>query len=78
MSKPNNPPAFPLTKEAALNPVTNLQGVDLTSGMSLRDWFASQAPEPPETWWGGAPKNCAGYALWGFQYADAMLAEREK
>jgi hypothetical protein len=47
-------------------------------GMTLRDWFASRAPEPPATWWGGGAKDCAGYALWGFQYADAMLAEREK
>jgi len=48
------------------------------TGMSLRDWFASRAPEPPPTWWGGGAKDCAGYALWNFQYADAMLAERAK
>jgi len=46
--------------------------------MTLRDWFASRAPEPPATWWGGNAKDCAGYALWSFQFADAMLAEREK
>lgn len=47
-------------------------------GMSLRDWFAARAPEPPMSWWGNGSKDCAGYALWAFQYADAMLAERAK
>ena len=46
--------------------------------MTLRDWFASRAPEPPSSWWGGSAKDCAGYALWNFQYADAMLSERSK
>lgn len=67
MSAPTNPRAFP---SAAID--------DGFGGMTLRDWFAGQAPEPPATWWHGGTKDCAGYALWGFQYADAMLAERAK
>ena len=49
-----------------------------TPPMTLRDWFASQAPEPPVTWWGSGMKDCAGYALWNYQYADAMLAARDE
>lgn len=47
-------------------------------GMTLRDYFASYAPEPPTRWWGGGMVDCAGYAKWNYQYADAMLAERRK
>lgn len=48
-------------------------------GMTLRDWFASHAPEPPATWWGaGKWPDCAGYAMWNYQYADAMMRQREK
>ena len=44
--------------------------------MALRDLFATHAPTPPSTWWGGRSVDCAGYALWNYQYADAMLAAR--
>jgi len=67
----DNPPAFPLG-------VPHMTEFQPEWGMSLRDWFASHAPEPPPTWWGGGAKDCAGCALWNFQYADAMLAERSK
>lgn len=67
MSAPVNPPAFPVLSPLGIN----------AEGMTLRDWFATHAPEPPPTWWGGS-KSCAGYAVWAFQYADAMLAERER
>lgn len=65
-----NPPAFPNSV-----PIGFQYAHD---GMTLRDWFASRAPEPPVTWWGGGKIDCAGYALWNYQYADAMLAERER
>lgn len=35
-------PAFPLTATYQSAPKV---------GMTLRDWFASKAPEPPEWWW---------------------------
>lgn len=69
---PKNPAAFPMTGD----------GFDDTSyiqyGMTLRDYFATHAPEPPPRWWGGGSVDCAGYAKWNYQYADAMLAERQK
>lgn len=49
---------------------------DRYGGMELRDWFASVAPEPPALWWGNGAADCAGYALWAYQYADAMMAAR--
>lgn len=36
-------PAFPLSKEMAVDPVTNMRGEDVSSGMSLRDYFAAAA-----------------------------------
>lgn len=47
-------------------------------GMTLRDYFACRAPEPPMSWWGGTTPDCAGYAMWNYQYADTMLVKREK
>lgn len=78
MSQPENPSAFPACSEAILNG---------TMGMTLRDWFASQAI-------GAVIRQCAGDAAFGypegvesmeqlfagkaFDIADAMLAERAK
>ncbi len=36
-------PAFPLDRENALMPVTDMGGRDVSSGMSLRDYFAAHA-----------------------------------
>lgn len=47
-------------------------------GMSLLDWFAAHAPEPPRAWWDDGHPYCSGYAMWNYQYARAMLAERER
>ena len=52
-------------------------------GMTLRDYFAAHSPTPPDNWNRGyhllnddrAAKFRAKYA---YEYADAMLAEREK
>lgn len=72
MTKPNNPSAFPIAFDGRFG------AYEAAPGMSLRDWFATHAPEPPARWWGGGSTNCAGFALWNYQYADAMLSEREK
>ena len=69
---PKNPAAFPMTGEGFGSPLYSQHG------MSLRDYFAIHAPEPPMSWWGGDMITCAGYALWNYQYADTMLAERAK
>ena len=55
-------------------------------GMSLRDWFAGNAPPMPEQWWidtkheyGDKVGSYAeAIAAWNYFYADAMIAEREK
>ena len=71
MSKINDGgPAFPQIDECDSYPPR--------SGMSLRDYFAARAPQPPAAWWGCGPVTCAGYAMWAYQYADAMLAARTK
>lgn len=54
------------------------------SGMSLRDWFAANAPEMPKQWHEDTkgerlPKGTHyvnALVSWGYFYADAMLAAR--
>ena len=47
------------------------------SGMSLRDYFAAHAPEPP-VWWKHDAEHEEQYYKWRWHYADAMLAQRGK
>ena len=63
-------PAFPTPHEAPF--------WTRSLGVSKREWFAAHAPEPPQSWWGGSNPDCAGYAMWNFQYADAMLSMNGK
>lgn len=65
VSAPHNPPAFPVQWEYAAN----------ETGMSLRDWFASNAPHGAFVKGTGVqdPKNMAVAA---YVWADAMLAAR--
>ena len=42
-SKEDGGPAFPVPKDTAIEPVTNMRGQDVSSGMSLRQWYAGQA-----------------------------------
>ena len=65
-----NEPAFPRQ--------LNENGHSGQPGLTRRAWIASQAPEPPATWWAGDTPTCAGYALWNYQYANAMITEGEK
>lgn len=64
--KPDGGPAFPR--------VTPPLPADARfhPGMTLRDYFAAHAPCPPEHF--GFP----AMADWAYEYADAMLAKREK
>lgn len=72
MSKPENPPAFPVENAATNN--------FAYSGMTLRDYFAGQALIHCEQLVTGAAS--AGSKMAAAQYcyeiADAMLAERSK
>jgi hypothetical protein len=44
--------------------------VKSVGGLSVRDYFAAHAPNPP-VWWDG------GMYEWRWHYADAMLEERK-
>ena len=67
MSKDTGGPAFP---------ATNHHGHKL-EGMTLRDYFAAHAPEPPESWRGG-DKKLHDIIYWRWWYADAMLKARKQ
>ncbi len=62
------------------------QAVDIHEGMSLRDWFAGQALVGIAHWnrqQGGSYADVCSLELednarLAYQFADAMLAEREK
>ena len=48
-------------------------------GMSLRDYFAGQAPEMTDQWYSDSPKSehfVNRQAAWAYFFADAMLAAR--
>ena len=74
----NGGPAFPL-------PAVSHQGhvVALTEGpalgMTLRDYFAAKAPQPPADFLRleiEYSDTAAWYARWSWSYADAMLRAR--
>ena len=79
MSKPENPPAFPETREHLS---------ESKPGMTLRDWFAGQAlagtmANRDGRAWETAAKRLgvepdAALARGMYVMADAMLAERER
>ena len=46
-------------------------------GMTLRDYFAAHAPEPPALWHGG-DRGLHDIIEWRWWYADAMLAARNE
>lgn len=74
-TKPNDGgPAFPM--QGFIGP--NGQCDWPTNGMTLRDYFAAKAMAAmlasPETF----HLDCARVASGAYEYADAMLAEREK
>lgn len=85
MSKPENPPAFPVKvrRNTSSDPFATQREFQL-EGMSLRDWFAGQALAGLLT----AHHTAISYpvtdeftataALVAGQFADAMLSEREK
>lgn len=76
----NGGPAFPVSREAALNPVTDMGGNDVSSGMSLWDWIAGQALTGLCAHHGsyGIGNGPGEIAVRAYDIADAMLAERAK
>jgi hypothetical protein len=49
----------------------------LMSGMTVRQYFAAHAPEPPVCWHGG-DRNLSDIIAWRWWYADAMLKDGKK
>jgi hypothetical protein len=66
-------PAFPAPAVAR----TDMTGSDVTSGMSMRDWFAGQMLPRIGSGWPN-DENKALLARRCYEIADAMIAEREK
>lgn len=79
MSQPNDGgPAFPAT-----SPVVDHVKYGELFGMSLRDWFAGMAMQgiasiPSTSQYDYKSQPLDKYASLAYQYADAMLAERNK
>ena len=73
-------PAFPVSRETALSPITDMGGNDVSSGMSLRDYYAGQALAGMCAYHGryGYTNGPGEIALRAYEIADAMLAERTK
>lgn len=75
-------PAFPRSQKAALSPITDVNGDDIQSGMSLRDHFAGMALQgllanPFEPVIGKAEEDIAKhFSRISYIYADAMIAAR--
>jgi len=96
MSEQNGGPAFPqMLSRLQYDEAADIHRtmIDSTGGMSLRDWFAGQAPMSDQAWRGliDVAKQdliAAGTAWpdvmatrlaeWAYTYADAMLKERSK
>ena len=74
-TKPNDGgPAFPYRDEDGEG------GFDQYSGISMRDWFAGQALNGIIAHPGMEPDDASkkGCAMLAYEYADAMIAERNK
>lgn len=69
-------PAFPVQPSAALSPITDFGGNDISSGMTLRDWFAGQALAGSVTLKGGWD-SLEQLTASTYEVADAMLAARK-
>lgn len=59
-------------------PVAAGPGQQFTQGMSLRDWFAGQAMQAQLTYGKCRDMTPEGIAEYSYEFADAMLAERNK
>lgn len=75
MADKENPPAFPVIAGQQV----------YTHGMTMRDYFAAQALASIGTWMPehggtdlGSKAAMQARALWAYEQADAMLAERAK
>jgi hypothetical protein len=65
MTKQTGGPAFPSPERHAVN-----------DGMTLRDYFAANAPDAPKSWHGGS-RDASDIVAWHWRYADLMLEARK-
>jgi len=80
-------PAFPATAEQYDYGQDRFTQKQYATGMTLRDYFASRAPEMPPGWADrpmptGFEGPCLAWmaglaATWSYEYADAMLEARQ-
>lgn len=79
-TKKTGGPAFPQNDLSAYN--MGPEGIGDGTGMTLRDWFAAQAPEMTEQWFQDTLADGGHWlearASWSYAYADAMLEAREE
>lgn len=77
-NKTKGGPAFPVTHSIDRNWVTDPR--EEYSGMTLRDYFAAQAPIANflSPTWNGSDENIQGNAEFAYRWADAMLKTRNR
>lgn len=68
MSKADGGHAFPHDERAQQNE---------RAGMTMRQYYAAHAPEPPDVWRGG-DRGLGDIIAWRWWYADAMIREGER
>lgn len=84
MLTPENPCAFPVAAvyDAVREQVNASTAYGCDAGMSLRDYFASRAPQMTDQWWKDSESSGEHWidvqAAFAYAYADAMLKARLK
>lgn len=69
----NSGPAFPAFEVRTHDTGDLVENA--SQGMTLRDYFAAHAPEPPAAWRGG-DRKLKDVIAWPYWYADAVLKAR--
>lgn len=83
-AKPDGGPAFPCPAPQGIGAAQAAGfGSELSAypGMSLRDYFAVHAPDPPAWWYENATdfeSHHKALCQWRWKYAETMLKEREE
>jgi hypothetical protein len=79
MSKETGGQAFPSLHYKVIENGEEIGEYAQDSGITIRDYFISHAPEMPKDYYKDAPiSSLEKIVRWGRDYADAMIAERNK
>lgn len=73
-NKPENPSAFPTTKNEYINNSYDLPTIGLFGGMTLRDYFAAKAMQSYINQANWSDDQCSRFS---YRIADSMLKQRE-